>query len=125
MQLNSFFQKNTEEDPWEAQISMLKMQYHEQAVREGTLQLIMHKSKFCACKCKIPKHLVISYKSKFKKVWDLTVVFLAIYNSLTIPFDQAFKPPILKTMAFTILNTIIDIVFLTDVILMFFTSVLN
>lgn len=66
-----------------------------------------------------------SYKSSFKKNWDMFIVFLAIYNSLMIPFDQAFKPPFLSYIGFIIFDNIVDLLFVFDVILMFFTSVLT
>ena len=54
--------------------------------------------------------------------WDFCILLLAVYNSLIIPFDQAFKPELLGSALFKALNYIIDISYVTDVILMFMTS---
>jgi len=71
------------------------------------------------------KNYRLSYKSNFKKKWDLFVLFFAIFNSLTIPFEQAFRPEFTDEVWYRILNNIIDLMFVIDVIMMFFTSFLS
>jgi hypothetical protein len=35
--------------------------------------------------------MIISFRSQMKQVWDVFVLVLAIYNSIKIPFEQAFN----------------------------------
>lgn len=42
-----------------------------------------------------------------------------------IPFEQAFKPPFLKELWAVIINNVIDVAFLIDIIVTFFTSTIN
>ena len=57
-----------------------------------------------------------------KTKWDLVIIFLAIYNSFQIPFEIAFDPEDMKTAGFLVLNTLIDFVFLLDIIVNFRTT---
>ena len=67
----------------------------------------------------------VSYKSKSKKIWDFSVLLVAIFNSLVIPFEQAFKAKIFKEPAFEAVDYVIDLIFLLDVILTFQTSFMD
>ena len=60
-----------------------------------------------------------------KRKWDGFVIVLAVYNSFQIPFNQAFVPYFFETSFFNFVDLIIDTVFLIDIILMFFTSILS
>ena len=53
------------------------------------------------------------------------VLIFAIYNALTIPFEQAFEPAFVDSLLFKIFDSIVDVVFVADIILGFFTSVTN
>jgi hypothetical protein len=53
------------------------------------------------------------------------VLIFAIYNALTIPFEQAFAPAFINSLLFKIFDSIVDFVFVADIILGFFTSVTN
>ena len=53
------------------------------------------------------------------------VLLLAIYNSLQIPFYQAFNPEFFSGVFFLILDSYVDFVFIFDIILSFFTSIIN
>ena len=65
----------------------------------------------------------LSFKSPFKRYWDAGVLGLAIFNSLMIPFEQAFHPEFANYQSYARFNDFVDFTFLFDVILMFFTSV--
>jgi hypothetical protein len=73
----------------------------------------------------IPDSWMISYRSKFKKNWDSFILILAIYNSLVIPLDQALKPLWLKHSTIPYINYFIDFMFLLDIIITFFTSIMT
>lgn len=64
----------------------------------------------------------MSYRSKFKINWDIFVMCLAILNSFMIPFEQAFKPEYDKTIVKYVIDLMVDMVFLVDIIISFFTS---
>ena len=74
---------------------------------------------------RIPRRYMISYKSKNKNRWDLLILLFAVYNSLMIPFEQAFKSEYFENAIVKALDNIIDIVFIFDLLLMFCTSVIN
>ena len=57
-----------------------------------------------------------------KTKWDLIIIFLAIYNSFQIPFEIAFDPEDMKLPAFYVVNSLIDFVFLLDIIVNFRTT---
>ena len=57
-----------------------------------------------------------------KTKWDLIIIFLAIYNSFQIPFEIAFDPEDMKLPAFYVVNSLIDLVFLLDIIVNFRTT---
>ena len=57
-----------------------------------------------------------------KTRWDLVIIFLAIYNSFQIPFEIAFSPEKMKAPGFYVLNSLIDFVFLLDIIVNFRTT---
>lgn len=49
----------------------------------------------------------------------------AIFNCFTIPFKVAFEPSYMDTQAFTIVNIIIDFVFLFDIMITFRTALID
>ena len=54
--------------------------------------------------------------------WELYVIILALYNCFFIPFELAFQPEELAGMQFTILNSVIDLMFAIDIFISFRTS---
>ena len=68
---------------------------------------------------------IISYKNVFKEAWDVFIIILAIYNSLVIPLEMAFEIAIFETLAYRILDNLLDLIFLIDIVLTFFTSFLS
>ena len=73
----------------------------------------------------VPEKYILSYKTPFKQYWDLIILVLAVYNSIMIPVEQCYKPRFLQSSGMSALNLLIDFIFLVDIILMFFTSVIN
>lgn len=57
-----------------------------------------------------------------KTRWDLFVILLAIWNVFSIPFEVAFAPVVMESAGFTVLNSIVDFVFLLDIIVQFRTT---
>lgn len=56
----------------------------------------------------------------FRTRWDLFTMLLAMYNCFTIPFFVAFKPE--ESVEFFIINTVIDFMFMADIVLNFCTT---
>lgn len=76
-------------------------------------------------KCLCPKFMIISFRSKAKRYWDLFVLILALYNSIMIPLDQAFYPWWRTNAASVGIDVGIDLVFMIDISLMFLTSYID
>lgn len=68
---------------------------------------------------------MFSYKSHTKRRWDIFVLFLAVYNSVMIPYIQAYKPEVVEDIGFNVFDNFVDACFFVDIVLMFFTSVMN
>jgi hypothetical protein len=73
----------------------------------------------------LKKYWVINMNSKFKKNWDFFIMTIAIFNCLTIPFGVAFDPPFMRERNFTIINYLIDFVFLIDLVINCRTTLIN
>ena len=71
---------------------------------------------------KIPEKYIISYKNKYGRRCDIFIIVLAIINSVSIPLEIAFK---FDSLTYDIFDNAIDIMFLVDIIRMFFTSYHN
>ena len=76
-------------------------------------------------KTKIPVKYIISYKDIRKKRWNIFIMSLAIWNGFFIPFDFAFKPAFAEHWAVVMLTLFVDICFVTDLVLGFFTTFLD
>lgn len=66
--------------------------------------------------------LLISYKSKVKKIWDKVVMFIALYNAIVTPLKLSFGLPFHYLVAEEYMGKVIDFVFVTDMVMGFLTS---
>ena len=57
--------------------------------------------------------------------WELIVIVLAVYSSIVLPLDIAFKPPSLQDLRITIFNYFIDFMFFIDIVITFRTTQVN
>jgi len=64
---------------------------------------------------------IISLNSKRKLKWDLLIIILVLWNCIEVPFEIAF-PDIKLHIAVNVFGHLIDILFIADLILNFFTS---
>ena len=120
-------------DHWAGDIDKIRKDMNMKSYKEGDfyseplsyVDIKLRSKKYCVCclKYTVPSKYIISYKSDSKNNWDYFILVCAIYNSFQIPLSQAYNPYIFKRPAFTALDYIIDIAFLTDIILGFFTTV--
>lgn len=60
-----------------------------------------------------------------KKVWDIFIISLAIYNCFSIPFILAFRPQYSKNIANEVIENLIDITFFFDLIVNFCTTYID
>ena len=76
------------------------------------------------CCRKINKKYLISYKNNLKQRWDIFVIILAIQNCVFVPLRISFdfNAVLFDTILFQIVDYTIDMCFLVDIILMFFTT---
>lgn len=65
---------------------------------------------------------MISQNDPRKTNWELFVIVLALYNSFFIPFELSYEPETLARVEFTLLNTLIDLMFFIDIFVSFRTS---
>mgnify|MGYP000034970939 FL=1 len=61
----------------------------------------------------------------FKSKWDIVIMVSAIFNCYTIPFKVAFEPEYMSSQAFTVLNSVIDLIFVLDIFVTFRTSFID
>ena len=54
--------------------------------------------------------------------WDIFIMALAIYNSLSVPYEYCYKDEYFQIKEVVAFETMIDIIFLVDVFFTFFTS---
>jgi len=73
---------------------------------------------------KIP-FLIIPHYNRTKVMWDIFVMALAVYNSFLVPFQVSFKPLILESAIFSVLDVFIDIFFALDILVHFRTTFPN
>jgi hypothetical protein len=81
----------------------------------------MHKKQFKLVEINFPPTIVKSQSINRLK-WDLFIIFLAIYQALTIPIEISLQPDVLASPFMKTVNGMIDLVFLFDIILNFRTS---
>lgn len=66
---------------------------------------------------------IIRITKPFRVRWDIMIMILAVYNTITLPVVVGFRPS--STMAFLVVNVIVDFIFLTDIVMNFYTSYIN
>jgi hypothetical protein len=60
--------------------------------------------------------------NQYRNWWDLVIIFSAIYNSILLPLESAFRPSFLESDNFKYVNSIIDIMFVIDILISFRTT---
>lgn len=73
-------------------------------------------------KFKIKNERIISYQNPMRKYWDRFILVLAIINSLFVPIQLSFSPPEFSTASYQVFDSFVDIFFLGDVVLKFYTT---
>jgi hypothetical protein len=68
---------------------------------------------------------IMRVSSKFRLRWDIYIIIAAIYNTITIPLDIAFKPAILGSIGITVMESFIDLSFFIDIFINFRTTYIS
>mgnify|MGYP002629862122 CR=1 FL=1 len=74
---------------------------------------------------KVPEKYILSFRDPRKESWDKFILILAIQNSFIIPIDLCFQPEFTHARPFVLFDTIVDVIFMFDMLLMFVTSYLD
>lgn len=70
------------------------------------------------------KKYIISFKNPTRQRWDVFVLALSVWNSIQIPIDICFSE-IDKSARIKNFDSVIDLCFFIDFVIMFFTSVVD
>ena len=73
----------------------------------------------------IGQQRIIRESSKAKLRWDIYIILLAIYNSVTIPLGIAYHPEGLDSTGVTVFESFIDLSFFIDIFVNFRTSFIS
>lgn len=66
---------------------------------------------------------LIAPQSTFHKYWDIFIMILALYNGVTLPIEISFDPAWMQLDIASYVNSLIDISFLLDIIVVFRTTI--
>ena len=74
-----------------------------------------------------PRHeeYILRISDKFRLRWDIYIIIAAIYNTISIPLDIAFKPLILESIEVTVMESFIDLSFFIDMFINFRTTFIS
>ena len=62
----------------------------------------------------------------FKIKWDLFIIILAVFNSVTLPIELSVLPPFMKgNNLLAVINHLIDLMFFIDILVSFKTTYVN
>lgn len=108
----------------EIENKMENMRDNENMFKDARDHLRHNNSKSCMFKfCKkMPKKWIISFKNKRRSQWDMIPMLLSIYNAFMIPYQIGIGLPMEFISINTFIDLFLDILFLIDNSLMFFTS---
>ena len=59
------------------------------------------------------------HESKFKNYWNMLIIAMLIYTASFVPYRIAYTDD--KTVALIVIDTMMDLLFFTDLIMNFFT----
>jgi hypothetical protein len=68
---------------------------------------------------------MIRESSKFRLRWDIYIICMALYNSISIPLSIAFQVDALDSIGITIFEAFVDLSFFIDVLLNFRTTYIS
>ncbi|KAM9840263.1 voltage-gated delayed rectifier potassium channel KCNH5-like [Aulostomus maculatus] len=69
---------------------------------------------------KTPPHIILHYCT-FKTTWDWVILILTFYTAIMVPYNVSFKTK-QNNLAWLVLDSIVDVIFLVDIVLNFHTT---
>ena len=70
--------------------------------------------------------MIVGHMNPARIKWDLFIILLAVYNSICLPLEIAFRPAFIITNPFVkIMDLIIDFLFLIDILISFRTTYIH
>ncbi|KAF1376595.1 hypothetical protein PFLUV_G00213100 [Perca fluviatilis] len=69
---------------------------------------------------KTPPHIILHYCT-FKTTWDWIILILTFYTAIMVPYNVSFKTK-QNNLAWLVVDSIVDVVFLIDIVLNFHTT---
>ncbi|XP_068089564.1 potassium voltage-gated channel subfamily H member 1 [Hyperolius riggenbachi] len=69
---------------------------------------------------KTPPHIILHY-CVFKTTWDWVILILTFYTAILVPYNVSFKTK-QNNIAWLVVDSIVDVIFLVDIVLNFHTT---
>lgn len=69
---------------------------------------------------KTPPHIILHY-CVFKTTWDWIILILTFYTAILVPYNVSFKTR-QNNVAWLVVDSIVDVIFLVDIVLNFHTT---
>lgn len=69
---------------------------------------------------KTPPHIILHY-CVFKTTWDWVILILTFYTAILVPYNVSFKTR-QNNVAWLVVDSIVDVIFLVDIVLNFHTT---
>ena len=69
---------------------------------------------------KTPPHIILHY-CLFKTTWDWVILILTFYTAIMVPYNVSFKTK-QNNLAWLVLDSVVDVIFLIDIVLNFHTT---
>ncbi|XP_018086144.1 potassium voltage-gated channel subfamily H member 5 isoform X3 [Xenopus laevis] len=69
---------------------------------------------------KTPPHIILHYCT-FKTTWDWVILILTFYTAIMVPYNVSFKTK-QNNIAWLVLDSVVDVIFLVDIVLNFHTT---
>ncbi|XP_035388576.1 LOW QUALITY PROTEIN: potassium voltage-gated channel subfamily H member 1a [Electrophorus electricus] len=69
---------------------------------------------------KTPPHIILHYCT-FKTTWDWVILILTFYTAIMVPYNVSFKTK-QNNVAWLVVDSIVDVIFLVDIVLNFHTT---
>ncbi|XP_028997895.1 potassium voltage-gated channel subfamily H member 5-like [Betta splendens] len=69
---------------------------------------------------KTPPHIILHYCT-FKTTWDWVILILTFYTAIMVPYNVSFRTK-QNNLAWLVLDSVVDVIFLVDIVLNFHTT---
>jgi potassium voltage-gated channel Eag-related subfamily H member 2 len=68
---------------------------------------------------------ILRVSDKLRMRWDIYIILISLYTTITVPVDIAFKPEVFHSIAVTVVEAFIDLTFFVDIIINFRTTFIS